>query len=216
MEIYTIVYMSNISLLVTRPNHDLATNGLYYWAGLIIKKAKDKNIIVYDLEKEKANRKMFISYIKKRSPNIIFFNGHGNTNKITGFNNETLVDIQDKENFLRNTVVYARSCSSAVSFGVESVKRGTKAFIGYKDKFIVIFSNITIPLKDKIATFFLEPSNLVVETLLKNNNPQEAYLRSQNNSLKKIKFLLSEKSTKGEKTLIPFLWSNMKAQVIID
>lgn len=67
----------NRAFLVTRPNHDLTTNYLFYWSLLVIKKAKEKGFQVLDLKGRKANKKNFDSYIKRHKPVLVFFNGQG-------------------------------------------------------------------------------------------------------------------------------------------
>ncbi|MBU0974636.1 hypothetical protein KKD03_02960 [Patescibacteria group bacterium] len=210
--------MSNPSFLITRPNHDLVTNYLYTWTEVIIKNAKNRNTVIYDLKKGKANKSILDSYIKKNNPNIVLFNGHGNADKITGINNEVLIEINKDEKLLSGKIIYARSCRSAKRLGISCVRNGATAFIGYKEDFILISTpeKATKPLTDTIAGYFLEPSNLVIQTLLKGNSPKESHERSQLDSVKKIKHLLSENATSEEKSLLSFLWRNMKAQVLIE
>ncbi|MBU0578934.1 hypothetical protein KKE34_05555 [Patescibacteria group bacterium] len=211
--------MSNLSLLVTRPNHDRPTNYLCHWSQLVIDLAKQKNFSVYDLKGKKANKKTFSSYVKKNNPQIIFFNGHGDVDKITGINDEVLIEVDKNDHLLKGRIIYARSCRSAQILGVNCVKKKKAvAFIGYKNDFILFNDEekITKPLSDRIASYFLEPSNLVITTIIKGNSPEEAYDRSQKESIRKIKFLLSPKAPAEEKSLITYMWRNMRAQVIIN
>jgi len=184
----------------------------------LLRKLKQKNITIYDLKRKKANKKTFDSYIKKNNPQIILFNGHGAQDRIAGIDDETLVELNIDEALLEGRVIYARSCKSARLLGVSCVENGAIAFVGYKNDFVLIFTpeKSTKPLTDKIAGYFLEPSNLVIESLLKGNSPRVAHLKSQNNSIKKIKYLFSDKASQEEKSLLPFLWRNIKAQVVID
>lgn len=208
--------MSKSSFLITRPNHDLVTNYLYYWTEKIVKEALSKNISLYDLKKKKANRRILNSYIKKNNPQILLFNGHGDEERIGGIDDQILVGVKDNENILIGRIIYARSCKSAKRLGISCVKKGAKAFIGYKDDFILISKQekATKPLTDKIAGYFLQPSNLVILALLKGNSPIDSHKRSQEDSIKKMKYLMSGKASKDEEALIPFLWRNMKAHVV--
>lgn len=101
----------NSAILVTRPNHDLGTNYLFYWSGLVIKNTYGFKVL--DLSKRKANKKNFISYIKKHKPILVFLNGHGTQDTITGYDNEILVKSGKNERLLAKKIVYARSCDAA-------------------------------------------------------------------------------------------------------
>ena len=54
-------------------------------------KAQKKGFSVLNLEEKRANHKVVNSMLKKREPSLIFFNGHGNEDSITGHNNESLI-----------------------------------------------------------------------------------------------------------------------------
>ncbi len=62
-------------MIVTRPEHDLTTKYISLWSEEIIKLARKKDIEVIELKRGKANRKGFISRVKKLNPRIIFMNG---------------------------------------------------------------------------------------------------------------------------------------------
>ena len=206
------------SLLITRPNHDLTTNYLFYWSSLVIKEATKKNISIFDLSEKKANKKLFFSYLKKNNIPLVFLNGHGAEDKITGFDNKVLIKLGKDEAILKGKVIYARSCKAAKKLGVSCVKKGSMAFIGYRDNFIFAFSpsKITKPLKDDLAKLFLEPSNLVVVALLKGNSPADAYKRSQKAMHKNLQSMLSSEATVKQRDAAAYLWRNIKSQVIIE
>lgn len=205
------------SFLVTRPNHDLVTTYLYYWTQPLIDLAKEKGFVVYDLEQEKARKNLLESYLSKNNPQLIFFNGHGSKDKIAGINDEVLIEVNQNENLLADCIIYARSCMAAAVLGVSCIKKGAKVFIGYVRDFIVISSphHLSRPLEDKIAAFFLEPSNLIVKSLLKGHSPQSSCLKSRKNSMKKIKYLLSNKATAAEKSITSFVWGNLQSLKLI-
>lgn len=203
----------NKSILVTRPDHDLITKYFHMWSQDIIDFAKSKNIVVYDLRGKKSNRKEFVSYISKRCPSIVFLNGHGNATIFTGYNNEPIIN---SESVLENSIIYARSCEVGQNLGLKLVENGAKVFIGYNRKFFCGYTQekITKPLEDKIASLFLEPSNLVVLTLLKNNNAEEAHKRSKEHMYKNFRRMISSTATFEEKYSARWLWSNFNSQVI--
>lgn len=127
------------SLLVTRPNHDLPTTYLFYWSKLVIDFARRKKITVYDLAGKKADLKNFQSYMQKNNPNLVFFNGHGSAEEITGMNNKVLVGIDKSQELLKDKLIYARSCDCGSMLGKVCIKNGTKVFIGYRKKFSLAY-----------------------------------------------------------------------------
>ena len=64
------------ALLITRPNYDSATNYLYHWSKKVITEAVKKQIPVYDLNGEKANKSNFQSFLRSKRPRFLFLNGH--------------------------------------------------------------------------------------------------------------------------------------------
>ena len=120
-------------MLITRPNHDIATNYLYYWSVILINLAKKRGMLVSDLAKERANPLEFTSVVTKTKPKLIVFNGHGDDSADTGQNNETLVQVDKNHYLLKGSVVYARSCKSAHKLGPKAVIVGYSAYIGYDE-----------------------------------------------------------------------------------
>jgi len=194
----------------------LITTYLYYWSSFIIKTAKEKNFKVLDLNGKKANKKMLESYIDEHQPQYIHFNGHGSENLIAGFDNKILVEVDDNDYKLKNKIVYALSCDSAKLLGKQLINKGTRSYIGYKRKFVLVYNlkSLSRPLSDKLAKFFLEPSNLISIALLKGNKVQDAYRRSQDTMQKNLLYMLSTKAQQQEKDAASFLWANKKSQVV--
>ena len=79
-------------ILVTRPNDDQGLNYLYCWSSLVVDEAFNHGFGVTDLSGKKANRKKFVSYYNKHHHKLVFLNGHGYDNLITGYGGEILVD----------------------------------------------------------------------------------------------------------------------------
>lgn len=125
------------TILITRPNHDLTTNYLYFWSEAVIDVAKKHNLTILDLNKNKANRRNFDSYIKHKHPHFIFLNGHGSDIVITGYNNEVLIDSSNNK-MIATSIIYARSCDSGKILGKVLINNGVSAFIGYKRKFVFL------------------------------------------------------------------------------
>jgi hypothetical protein len=194
-------------MLITRPNHDITTNYLFYWSIVLITTAERKKIPVTDLQKKRANIKEFTSVIKKTKPELVVLNGHGDSSTITGYDNEPLVKAGRNHDLLKGTTVYARSCQSAKQLGSTAVNTGCKAFIGYDDDFVFVTEDdkVTQPLKDKTAELFLNPSNQVVISLLKGHTAAEANQRSKKIFKRTIQKLMSSAATGKDTELIPNL-----------
>lgn len=207
--------MSRI-FLITRPKHDDTTHYLFNWSKEIIKLAEKKTIKVLNLEKEKANKKNFTSYINKILPSLIFFNGHGGENCIMGHNNEILVEADSNERLLKNKIIYALSCRSAKRLGAKSVKAGAKTYIGYNDDFVFVIDEAKIyrPLEDDDARLFFEPSNKIVVSLIKGHNSGTAYGKSQEMFRKNIQKLLTSESSSNSVYIRYLLW-DMRHQVCL-
>ncbi len=207
----------NKILLITRPNHDPGTNYLYYWSSLVIDMAEEKGINVLDLDKNKATKKNFDSYLKRHNPKLIFLNGHGDQENITGFDNEPLLTKNKDENLLDKRIIYARCCDAAVQLGDAAVKNGALAFIGYKRSYRLGHSpsSITRPLQDKIAELFLTPSNLVAISILKGNSVGYANSNSVSAMWSNFRFMLSSSATPAQRDAARHMWHNIQSQVLL-
>ncbi|MBU4022841.1 hypothetical protein KJ591_00555, partial [Patescibacteria group bacterium] len=151
----------NKTLLITRPKHDTTVHYLFYWSKKIIELAQEKSIKVWDLKGKRANRKEIEGVLKKREPSLVFFNGHGDDDRIAGHNDEALLVAGENEELLISKIVYALSCRSGKKLGYESVKKGALGYIGYDEDFIFFIdqNKMSNPLMDKTAELFLEASN---------------------------------------------------------
>jgi len=200
----------NKSLLVTRPNHDRTTDYLFFWSQLVINEAKKRNFQVLDLKSKKANKKDFESYLKKNKPSMVFFNGHGSEGSIMGHDNQPLIVSGKDFKLLSGTIIYCRSCKTGKKLGRECVAGGTLAFIGYKRNFgFYRLEGVRGgPIRDKLAKFFLEPSNSIVVSLIKGNTVEESFRKSQKMMTRNLKDIVSTEASHEEKRLAFLLWSN--------
>jgi len=207
-----------MNFIITRPEHDYTTRYISYWSKKIIELAKNKNINVCDLNKNKANKKELIGRIKKLNPEFVMLNGHGDDNLIKGHDNEVLIQTNNNEQVLESRITYSLSCNSAKKLGPKVVKKEkTTTFIGYQDEFIFVFNRecISNPLNDKSAEPFMEASNQIAVSLFKNHSTGESCERSkkifENNYYK----LLSSDSTENNLLSAQCLWWNMNNQVCL-
>lgn len=203
--------------LVTRPEHDDTTHYLSHWAKICIDFANGKNIRIIDLKREHAIQTEIISRIKKLSPELIFINGHGSDDMVTGHKNQPLFIAGKNESILKNSIVYALSCQSAKNLGKRCITSGTNAYIGYEEDFIFVYNPnmITHPTDDKTARLFLEPSNELVISLLKGSTTEEASEISKELYQQNIRKLLSSNSSEEDTAMVRYLWWNQKNQVCL-
>lgn len=205
------------AVLITRPDHDLITTYLFKYSEKILEVATNKGIKVLDLAGRKANKATLTSYIQKNEPLLVFLNGHGNQDVITGYDNEPLISSGDNEILLKEKIVYARSCDAAENLGKLCIKQNTLTFIGYRRKFTMGYtqSSVTHPLDDKVAQLFLNPSNLVMISLLKGNTAGDSFRKSQEAMVRTLSFMLSTKASQEQSDAAPYLWQNRKYQVLL-
>jgi len=206
----------NSTLLLTRPNYDIATNYLYFWSDDIIKYTYGFKIL--DLRGNKANYNDFTSYMNKHKPSVVVFNGHGSDKTILGQNGEVLIKSDVNDDLLRGKIIYARCCEAGKFLGPNCVRKGAKAFVGYKKNYYLAYSDshISRPLQDPVAKLFLEPSNLVPKSILKGNTVKLAYEKSQKAILKNIHFMISTVASDDQRDAAPYLWANKINQILFE
>ncbi len=204
-------------MLITRPNHDLTTDYLFYWSKFIIEVAIKARLDVIDLQMKRANYSEFNSIVKKVGPKLIILNGHGNESSIGGYDDEILVETNKNSEILIDAIVYARSCKSAKKLGVESVRKGCRAYIGYNEDFVFVVEDgmFTRPLMDKTAGLFLNPSNKIATVLIKGGTVEDAFNRSKEMLKDKILKFSTSDASQEEKELLPLLLWNYDHQVCI-
>lgn len=199
-------------ILVTRPNHDLPTIYLYRWSEALIHLAKRKLFTVLDLNGDKADRVTFEKYLRVNRPIFVFLNGHGTADDVRGIGDEIIIDKDTKGKDIQGVVIYARSCDAGVNLGSILCTLGAKTFVGYDRPFSVITSNScnSRPLEDSMAKLFLDPSNLLVSTMLKGNTVSEANERSKTEMKRNISHLI----TRGDTSSATYLYNNLLGQVL--
>ncbi|MEK7501805.1 MAG: hypothetical protein AAB629_02685 [Patescibacteria group bacterium] len=203
-----------LSILITRPRYEPATHYLYHWSALIVEAADNGENKVFDLEKEKANRKNVESYLVKRTPEIVIFNGHGNQYSMAGQDGEDLIVAGQNADLLKGCVVYMRACSAGKILGIEIMKLGAKSFIGYREPFHFYKTEKMYfhrPLEDDYAYPFLETSNQVGLSLVKGKTAKDADEDSRKVCRNIISRLLT--SNASNSFVIPALLWNMHHQV---
>lgn len=191
-----------------RPCHDDVTAYLYYYSKELIQESKKKGFDTINKEKKDANKAIVESIIKKNNPAFIMFNGHGNPTMICGHNDEPIIEKDKNHDLIKNKIIYSLSCSSAAGLG-STVADPKTTFIGYVDEFALgMDSNSqTVIQRDKRAKLFLDPSNLLVKSLLKGNNAKDAVIKAKNLMKENISKLRTDPFPDA-KDYLPYLYNN--------
>jgi hypothetical protein len=206
--------MSNTALATT-PRSDPTTRYISAWAEKTIEDLKSKNLQFILLAKERATAPIFESMLKKHSPSLVFLNGHGGPNLVSGHNNEILIEVGKNEIVLKGTVTYALSCSSAQVLGPAAIKVGAMAYIGYNEDFIFFISpeKVSRPREDKTADMFLTPANHVVVSLAKGHTAGEATDAAKGYFIKSVQKLISSEASEDDREYMRYLIWDMKSLV---
>ncbi len=205
------------NILVTSPRYDDGTEYLSTYALEIIKRFNNQ-FSIRNFNDKNATKSNVEKYIKKKNPKLLFLNGHGNESEICGHKNEVIFSLQNGW-LLNNKITYARSCFSANSLGVEAVKDNLGCFIGYRLPFFFWTEGerSATPLKDQSAKMFLEPSNMIVVSLLNQETCQDANKKSKYMMIKNMNKILTmqKKQEPGAIGMLQALWSNYEGQVVL-
>ncbi|MEA3430877.1 MAG: hypothetical protein U9R08_06385 [Nanoarchaeota archaeon] len=194
--------------LFIRPSHDDVTSYLHHYSKELLKEADNKGFKTMNKEKDDATCAIVVSVIDKNDPEFIMFNGHGNTNLICGHKDEILIQKGVNHKLLKNKMIYSVSCSSAEDLG-ESVGDKKTTFIGYTEEF-ALGMDITCQTavhRDKRAKLFLEPSNLLVKSILKGNSAKEAVAKAKSLMRENISKLRTDPFPDA-KDYLPYLYNN--------
>ena len=197
-------------ILITRPLYDKTTHYLFYWSEKLITEA-NRWSSVYDITKKRVNRKTVESFLQKKKPQLVIFNGHGNASLMTGHDNEVIISAQNA-GLLSGKVIYMRACDSGRELGPTLMNAGAKSFIGYSESFMFPYDTDKVgrPVEDEIAKPCLECSNQVGLGLIQGMTAREAH----ETSLQMFKDKIDELSiSKVAPYNIWFLQWNMLNQV---
>lgn len=164
-----------MQVLITSPETDKLTRYLRVWSNKLIKKYQDRHSFLH-LDKKRAVAKQVLNILKKKSVDVVLFNGHGSDIYILGNDGKVLFD-GTSCNLLNGKVVHALSCNTAKTLGTSAIQQGAKGYVGYNEKFIVMFDRekpLSNPLKDRTASLFLDAAFTAPEALLNGKSPKEA------------------------------------------
>ncbi len=193
------------------PAHDNVTSYLWHYCKELVEESENRGFDTLFKDKKDAIFKTVIPIIQNKNPHFIMFNGHGSPNLICGHNDEILIKYEQNHELLRKKLVYSLSCSSASILG-RSIGDDQTTFIGYTEEFAVGMdtNNQASVRRDKRAKLFLEPSNVLVTSLLKGNSAKESVEKAKSLMKKNISKLRTDTSPDA-KDYVPFLFNNYSA-----
>lgn len=207
----------NKILLIIRPNYDDATEYLAYYSSIIIKNAETLGIEEKDFTGKEITNINITKFIQKKDPKLILINGHGNETCILG-NKEVLFSEDKNIELLKNRIIYARACHAGVSFGKKVTENSGGCFIGYNFPFAFVIDDkwSAVPSRDKTAALFLEPSNEVINSLMKGDSAKIANGKSKNAIIKNMQKVIRMEENKepGAMNLLRWLWNNYEGQIL--
>jgi hypothetical protein len=189
---------------------------LFYYSKELIKLSESSGLGVINYEKENANKKAVVERITEQKPILIIFNGHGSAKTICGHKNEIIISSDENPEALNGAVTYSLSCSSASKLGLDAVNNGAIAFIGYKFDFAIGKDpdSEATPRMDKIAKYFLEPSNILASNLISGKDAKTAVLKAKEKMMENISYLSTTKDFPEAIHYAPYLYGNYAGLVI--
>jgi len=193
--------------LITRPNHDVNTSYLHDFSRGIVKTIKEtKSMHITDLEGLKATRYNLENCLTKENPGLVFLNGHGDKKSVGGYKTEVILD-EKNVHLTKNMIVYALSCDSLEDLGEISIQKGTKAYVGYKAKFMIMHdpTRENTPDKDKNALPFKKACFALINSLVSGLTVSRAIELTKKEYLHSIRtYGTSEDDPYGDTPLIRF------------
>src|SRR3989344_3209610 len=158
-------------IILTLTRWDTLTEYLSAFSYSIELEAEDKGINIKPLNEKDANKEEFEKVLNELDYNMIVFNGHGSEDSIEGDKGKVLIKVGENDHILQNRIVYARSCKAAAILGEKCTENSGGCFIGYLWPFEFYFNEkwAANPIKDNIASMFIEPANLIPTTIIKGN-----------------------------------------------
>ncbi len=140
------------------------------------------------------------------------------TKDLEGDKGKILFSINKGIELLKDRIVYARACHAGISFGKKMVEKNNGCFIGYNNPFSFWISGerSATPAKDEIAKLFLEPSNEIINLLIKGNTTGNSNEKSKKMMIENMNKVLKmeEKKEPGAMSWLEILWNNYEGQVL--
>ena len=204
------------AMLVTLPEHDLATKYASAWSQQIINTAERNGIQIITVKGRSVTKSNVVNAIENKDPDSIIFNGHGSESIIAGHNLEPIIIFGENHHLLKNKIVHAFTCGSGKVLGKECE---AKAFIGYNDWFFLCMdkSSTNRPLEDRFATPLMECALEAPIQLAKKQTARESFDKSQakyQNWIDEYTASSSKYTTEELQLILPCLLWNKSCQAL--
>jgi len=195
------------NFVITRPMHDMVTSYLYDFSKQIVETVKSaKDIHVTRLDGHSATRANFEKVLTKENPRLAFLNGHGDRKNVAGHDDEIILDEQNI-GLTKDKIVYALSCDSLEELGQLAIRKGAKAYVGYKARFMFIRdpTRENTPSKDNNALPFKRACSALINSLVFGRTVIESIDEAKKEYLHSIRSYGTEKDDPyGDAPLIRF------------
>ena len=112
-------------VLIVQPIQDYITRLQSEELSKVVRGSHSSFVIVKDTEPEHI-----YGAIRKYNPKVIYLGGHGSRDRWYKLNDFNV-------SMLKNRIVYAYSCETAYKLGINAVKDGAEAYLGYASSYLV-------------------------------------------------------------------------------
>jgi hypothetical protein len=199
-------------VLVTAPDYDIITRYLSVWSQKVVDSFESGSHDFVVLKNNDVTRKNLESRIQSNDFGTILLNGHGASDRVTGYNREPIVDTGNIKR-LKGSEIYALSCKSARELGPYSIASGVRGYVGYAENFVMVsnYHNVSKPEDDSTAALFLDPSNIIATSLCKGNGVAESTARGKRAFRDSIRKALNSDTQSDDDKYIPWLLQDMSS-----
>ncbi|MCL5419755.1 MAG: hypothetical protein M1354_02650 [Candidatus Marsarchaeota archaeon] len=167
------------SVIITLPDHDIETTYVSKWSEAITTEGKRCGLKVVQLISKRASRDVIEGIVASKGIDLFIVNGHGDEDAIYGYGDKALIDGRNISKF--KGIIYTIACEAAKSLGKAAVSKNTKCFIGYTEKFVIIYDHTktVTPLKDELSRPFFDSTNRIPLSIMKGNSCAESVERAK-------------------------------------
>lgn len=177
--------------LVVRPNRDSPENGAaagpmaygQLWMGYVLSSLRWTGAPRKELRGNDAVGDKFDGAVRTENPSLVAGAGHGSADTWVGqyvpeeYGYSTLLTTYNAD-LMKDRVVYLLSCLTAKELGPEIVRRGARAYAGYREEFVWTVESPESPATDRLAAPFGAASTAFPKVLIGGRTVREARERT--------------------------------------
>jgi hypothetical protein len=210
----------SLKVLVVNAAWDPPTGYLASWSQETLDRVKKRvSADIVELKGDQATRDNVERGIAEEKPDMIFFNGHGESDRIFGYKNCVLVRMNENAGILAGKKVHALACKAGKELGGHIVELGGMSFIGYSEDFEFWHQNKQTSaehIHDMYAAPTLEPAFRAIEALLDGESPEEAFRQSQRCYAEKLLSLITSPDRTLNTVIAACTSHDLKHQVLFE